>query len=76
MSNVETRPRCLPFTEYPPVRPAIRPASDIHAERLVREELLRRGWEEVDLVWRREGDPGKLGIAWCLGKDLGSHLNN
>ena len=33
------------------------------AERLVREELGKLGWEEADLAERRKGDPGKVRIA-------------
>jgi len=33
------------------------------AERLVREELGRLGWQDADLVQRRKGGPGKVRIA-------------
>jgi putative transposase len=33
------------------------------AERLVREELAKLGWEASDLAQRRKGDPGKVRIA-------------
>ena len=33
-------------------------------ERVVRAALARLGWTQADLGQRREGDPGKLGIAW------------
>ena len=38
-------------------------SGEAKAERLVREELGKLGWEEADLAERRKGDPGKVRIA-------------
>jgi len=38
-------------------------SGEAKAERLVREELVKLGWEESDLAKRRKGDPGKVRIA-------------
>jgi putative transposase len=46
--------------------PELREADTLHAERLVREELRRRGWGEAELGRRRKGDPEKVEIAWRL----------
>lgn len=46
--------------------PELREADTLHAERLVREELRRRGWTEAELGRRRKGDPQKVQIAWRL----------
>ena len=35
----------------------------MHAERVLKEELARRGWTEADLGRRRKGDPEKVEIA-------------
>ena len=37
--------------------------SETHAERIVREELQRRGWDAAELRCRRKGDAGKVQIA-------------
>jgi hypothetical protein len=37
--------------------------AEAKAQRIVAEELARRGWREADLAERRKGDPGKLAIA-------------
>ena len=39
------------------------------AERIVAQELARRGWTEADLDRRRKNDPGKLEIAARLRKE-------
>jgi len=36
------------------------------AQRLVRDELKKLGWQERGLKRRRKGDPGKIGIALRL----------
>ena len=36
---------------------------EVKAERLVREELAKLGWQEADLTQRRKSDPGKVRIA-------------
>ena len=41
----------------------LREADLVHAERVLREELSRRGWSETDLIRRRKGDPEKVEIA-------------
>jgi hypothetical protein len=33
------------------------------AERIVKEETKRLGWQETDLEQRRKGDPGKVAVA-------------
>ena len=38
-------------------------SGEAKAERLVREELAKLGWQEADLAERRKGDPGKVRIA-------------
>jgi hypothetical protein len=38
-------------------------AARAKAERIVTEEVQRRGWQEQDLVSRRKHDPAKLEIA-------------
>ncbi len=38
-------------------------SGEAKAERLVREQLAKEGWREVDLKRRRKGDPGKVRIA-------------
>jgi putative transposase len=40
-----------------------RKSAEAKAERIVREELQRRGWQEAELAQRRKNDPGKLEIA-------------
>jgi hypothetical protein len=34
--------------------------AEAKAERIMAEELLRRGWTEADMAARRESDPGEL----------------
>ncbi len=41
----------------------LREADLVHAERVLGEELSRRGWSEPDLGRRRKGDPEKVEIA-------------
>ena len=41
----------------------LREADLVHAERVLREELQRRGWNEAELDRRRKGDPEKVEIA-------------
>jgi hypothetical protein len=41
----------------------LREAAAATGERIVREELRRRGWPEHELTVRRKGDPGKVAIA-------------
>jgi len=43
--------------------PELREADQAHAERLLKEELRRRGWAEAELSRRRKGDPEKVRIA-------------
>jgi hypothetical protein len=38
-------------------------SGEAKTERLVREELAKLGWAEVELARRRKGDPGKVRIA-------------
>jgi len=40
-----------------------RETAEQRANRILAEELARRGWREADLSARRHGDPGKLAIA-------------
>ncbi len=49
--------------------PELREADELHAERLVQEELRRRGWAEEELARRRKGDPQKVRIAWRLRRE-------
>ena len=49
--------------------PELREADALHAERLVGEELRRRGWTEADLTRRRKGDAEKVQIAWRLRRE-------
>ena len=44
----------------------LRQADELHAEKLVQEELRRRHWREADLVARRKGDAQKVEMAWRL----------
>ncbi len=46
--------------------PELREADALHGERVLREELRRRGWGEAELNRRRKGDPEKVEIAWQL----------
>ncbi len=46
--------------------PELREADLAHAERLLQEELSRRGWTEAELGRRRKGDPGKVELAGLL----------
>jgi REP element-mobilizing transposase RayT len=56
-------------------------SGEVKAERLVREELPKLGWQEADLAVRRKGDPGKVRIARRLRQEttmslawIASHL--
>jgi putative transposase len=44
-------------------------AAEARAERIVAEELRRRGWSEADLAQRRKSDPDKLAIAARLRRE-------
>ena len=44
----------------------LREADEVHAERMVVEELRRRGLQEAGLSERRKGDAQKVEIAWRL----------
>ena len=46
-----------------------RETAEQKANRIVSEELIRRGWEESDLATRRRSDPGKVAIAARLRKE-------
>jgi hypothetical protein len=46
--------------------PELREADQAHAERVLREELSRRGWTEDELSRRRKGDPEKVEVAALL----------
>jgi REP element-mobilizing transposase RayT len=46
--------------------PELREADAAHGERVLREELKRRGWTEAELERRRKGEPEKVEIAWEL----------
>jgi hypothetical protein len=46
-----------------------RESADAKADRIVAEELGRRGWLEADLVRRRKSDPDKLAIAARLRRE-------
>ena len=46
-----------------------RQAADARAERILAEELSRRGWREADLDQRRKNDPDKLEIAARLRRE-------
>ncbi|HVV02350.1 MAG TPA: hypothetical protein VHH88_13360 [Verrucomicrobiae bacterium] len=41
----------------------LREADEAHAERVVRAELKRRGWNDAELEQRRKGDAAKVAIA-------------
>jgi putative transposase len=47
----------------------LRESAAAKAERLVAEELRRRGWQESELAVRRKGDPGKVAIAERLRRE-------
>ena len=44
----------------------VRESAEEKANRIVKEELEKLGWQEADLIRRRKGDPEKLGIALRL----------
>ncbi len=44
----------------------VRESAEEKADRIVKEELEKLGWQEADLIRRRKGDPEKLGIALRL----------
>ena len=46
-----------------------RESAEAKAQRIVAEELERRGWQEADLAARAKGDPGKLEIAARLRRE-------
>ena len=46
-----------------------REAEEARAERIVGQELSRRGWSEADLEQRRRNDPEKLAIATRLRRE-------
>jgi REP element-mobilizing transposase RayT len=46
-----------------------RASAEAKAERIVAEELARRGWREADLLSRRKNDPGKLEIGARLRRE-------
>ena len=46
-----------------------RKSADAKAERIIGEELQRRGWQETDLATRRKNDPAKLEIAARLRRE-------
>jgi len=43
--------------------------AEAKAERIMAEELLRRGWTETDLAARRKRDPDKLAISARLRRE-------
>ena len=47
----------------------LREADAVHAERVVAEELRRRGWREAELALRRKADPEKVEMAWRLRRE-------
>jgi len=47
----------------------LRESAAAQAERIVAEELRRRGWQGRELVIRRKGDPGKVAIAERLRRE-------
>jgi len=49
--------------------PELREVDTLHAERLAREGLRRRGWTEAELARRRKGDPEKIQLAWRLRRE-------
>jgi len=44
----------------------VRESAEEKADRIVKEELEKLGWQEADLIRRRKGDREKLGIALRL----------
>ena len=46
--------------------PELREAEEMDAEGVLRAELRRRGWAEVELEQQRKGDPQKVEVAWRL----------
>src|SRR3974377_2353526 len=46
-----------------------RQSAQAKAERIIAEELQRRGWKEQDLKQRRKSDSGKLELASRLGRE-------
>lgn len=47
----------------------LREADAVHAERVVAQELRRRGWREAEPTPRRKGDPEKVELAWRLRRE-------
>jgi REP element-mobilizing transposase RayT len=43
--------------------PELREADQLHAERILKEQLRQRGWTEAELSRRRKGDPEKVQMA-------------
>ncbi len=44
-------------------------SAEAQAERIIGEELRRRGWREAELRQRRKSDPGKLAVAARLRRE-------
>lgn len=53
----------------------VRESATAKAERMVREELTKRKWEEASLVARRKGDPGKVAIAQRLRRETSKSIS-
>jgi len=49
--------------------PERRESAEQKAERILHEELKRRGWDPMELKRRRKGDPGKVQVARRLRKE-------
>jgi hypothetical protein len=47
----------------------LREADAAQAERVVAEELRRRGWREAELTLRRKADPERVEMAWRLRRE-------
>jgi hypothetical protein len=50
--------------------------AEAKAERIMAEELLRRGWTEADLAARRKSEPDKLAISARLRSQAAAVLSD
>src|ERR1043165_1993420 len=46
--------------------PELREADLVHAERILKDQLRKRGWTQAELSCRRKGDPQKVQMAGQL----------
>ncbi len=60
LAQVSQAPSAIHYGE------AVQEAVEARAERLLAEELARMGWNEMDLLDRQKGHPGKVKLALVL----------